>query len=90
MRIPKTLKIGGHTVKVEIKKLENDCGFYDNRRGLIVIDSEMPRTLKESTLLHEIIHVLNSTLSEKEIGHMFQDSLAEQLYQVLSENGFLK
>lgn len=90
MTIPKTLKIGGHTIKVELKKLDNLCGYYENKKGLIVIDSEMPQTLIESTLIHEIMHVMNSTIGEHTIGHSLQDSLAEQLYQVLRDNKLLK
>lgn len=90
MTIPKKLKIGAHTIKVELKKLDNVCGYYENKKGLIVIDSEMPKTLQESTLIHEVIHVMNSTIGEHTIGHSFQDSLAEQLYQVLRDNKLLK
>ena len=90
MKIPKTVKIGAHTIKVEIKPLDRDCGYYEHKKGLIVIDADMPQSLQESTFIHEVIHVMNSTISEGTVGHALQDSLAEQLYQVLKENKFLK
>lgn len=83
--IPNYLKIGGHHVTIVFKEME-DCGVWEESRGEICINSNMPQSRQESTLIHEILHVLNSTLSETREGHILHDSLAEQLYQVLKDN----
>lgn len=85
MKIPTKLKIGGHMVTVLEKEMD-DCGTFDDEKMTITINSKMPQSRKESTLIHEIMHVFNSTLSESREGHSLQDSLAEQLYQVLKDN----
>lgn len=82
---PKELKIGAHKIKIVFREME-DCGQWEETSGEIVINSRLPKSRQESTLIHEIIHVCNSTLSESREGHSLQDSLAEQLYQVLKDN----
>ena len=90
MEIPKELKIGGHVVKiVEVSKeeaIEKDyCGETSYQEDIIRLDSSMSQTWKESSLIHEILHNLNTTMN-----HEFLDSLAEQIYQVLKDNNLLK
>lgn len=84
-KLPTKLKIGAHTVTVTVKAMEN-CGEWDETKSEISIGSHLPKERMESTLIHEIIHVFNTTLSETREGHILQDSLAEQLYQVLKDN----
>ena len=90
MKIPKNLKIGGHTIKVEISHLENDNGISDFEKNLITICDTLPQDQKESTLFHEMMHFMNSTFSENQLNHLLLDSLAEQLYQILKDNNLLK
>jgi len=92
MVIPKQLKIGGHLVTVDqTQDLEESAGDFDVRKGLIRIDRGLPQSHKEAALIHEILcHVINSSLSGSEVGHALLDSMAEQLYQVLSDNKLLK
>lgn len=88
----KTLKIGGHTFELIIKSLGDNSpiiGETDFNKRTITIDGETSLSYKESTLIHEFIHASNTTLDGNEIGHIFLDSLAEQLYQILSDNGLL-
>lgn len=88
MIIPKKLKIGGHEYKV-IVSTENlgadDYGELDMETNTISISPRIPQTNKESTLIHEIMHAINTTLD-----HELLDSLSEQLYQVLKDNNLLK
>lgn len=88
MKIPKQLKIGAHTYKVEVTDSGLDLGDYgelDIETNTIKISSKLPQTNKESTLIHEIMHAINTTLD-----HELLDSLAEQVYQVLKDNKLLK
>ncbi len=84
MKIPSKLKIGGHQFTVVVKEFE-ECGRTERTRNRIIIDADLTQSQKESTLIHEILHVINN-----EIAHPLLDSLAEQLYQVLSDNKLLK
>lgn len=79
--IPTSLKIGGHLITIKQVELEEDNGYYESAENTITINSKLPLSQKESTLIHEILHVLNGTLS-----HTLLDSLSEQLYQVLKDN----
>lgn len=84
MEISKKLKIGGHSIKVifhdPILGTSNEA-HLDNSKNLIVIDSTLSHSAQAVSLLHEILHRMNST-----IDHVFMASLAEQLYQVLKDN----
>lgn len=86
-----TLKIGGHRVKVKLDPHmpEGMDAEYQSDNLLIRICSDVPPTIKESSLIHEIFHVLNGTFDSEVLGHALMDSLAEQLYQVLADNGLL-
>lgn len=91
MKIPKSLKIGGHVFKIEMKKELNNMGSCDTSKNLIVIDADMPQDQKEATLIHEMLHAMNTTFDGGHpYTHALLDSLAEQIYQVLSDNNLLK
>lgn len=90
MNIPKKLKIGGHQFRVELVEgnnldEDNTCGKCDKNKNTILISKSLSQSQKEVTLFHEIIHAVNGELEEEIV-----DSLAEQLYQVLSANNLLK
>lgn len=89
--MPKELKIGSHTWRIVFEKLpENELGSTDWDTLTISISNTLPLSLQKSTLIHEILHACNSSLGDSEIGHALLDSLAEQLTQVLVDNGLLK
>lgn len=94
MQIPTSLKVGAHTYKVVLTDREEDLdgatGCMSDDEATIWIDKRCPRSVQESTLIHEILHCMNSTLGESEFGHALIDSLSEQFYQVLTENNLLK
>lgn len=94
MKIPKKLKIGAVYYDVVVAAMSEKLGGadwdgevrYDRKNGhKIYINADMTREAQETTLIHEVLHCLNSTMS-----HEFLDSLAEQLYQVFSDNKLLK
>ena len=89
MKIPKTLKIGGHVYKVVLQgssKLDNvNIGCTSRKENEIVLDISLPQDQIEATFFHEVLHTLNN-----ELAHPIIDSLAEQLYQVFLDNHLLK
>lgn len=92
MIIPKKVKIGAITYQVRIQNSWFERGdvdgetFYNEPEGnVIYIFSGLSREAQEATFIHEALHCMNST-----VNHEFLDSLAEQLYQFLSDNKLLK
>lgn len=91
MKIPKRLKIGGHSVRVDCSEiLPGINGEANSSRNEIKICKSLVQSQKESTLIHEIFHLLNTTMDGDRLGHAFLDSFSEQFYQVLSDNDMLK
>jgi len=87
MKIPSKLKIGGHVFKVVVGDCET-MGQTNFNKSIITISDDLPKDQQESTLIHEIMHTLNTTWGARE--HSLLDSLSEQIYQVLSDNKMLR
>lgn len=83
MKLPKKLKIGGHTFTVELlDKLENDAfGTTMQAKNLLQFRKGIPASQLESTFLHEILHVINYNLTEEQVEY-----IANGLYQVIVDN----
>lgn len=86
MEYPNQLKIGAHTIQVVIAESWEgseacDYGEFVKEKGTIYIKEGLPPSLLLSTLVHEVFHVINSTLD-----HALLDSLSEQVAQVLWDN----
>lgn len=93
MMIPNKLKIGGHVYSIVMTEdddiLDGATGCMQEQEATIWIDSRMPKSIQESTLIHEVLHATATTLGDTDLGHALIDSISEQLYQVLSDNGLL-
>lgn len=90
-KLPKKVKIGGHTFKIVFKELEDDNGSLDWRTNTITIDSKLPLNHQWATLVHEAMHCFNTTLdTQNDFGHALLDSLSEQFYAFLVDNKILK
>lgn len=63
----------------------DDNGQANTDLNEILIRKQITQSQKEATLLHEAMHFCNTTIK-----HDLLDSLAEQLYQILSDNKLLK
>ena len=74
------LKIGGITYKVIIKDLE-ELGKTDFTKSEIYLDSKLNQDQKIATLIHEVIHCINSQLSEKDV-----EFLAQATFQIIKDN----
>ena len=103
MKIPKTIKIGGHQYTVIFPYVFTErfdqCGDHDGSTKTIrITDNEYNVKRANSsiivTLIHEILHAIDQTT-----GHdMFQgnegekhiEALSEGIYQVLMDNPKLK
>jgi len=88
MKIPRTVKIGAHTILVDEVEFGDDsnlCGDNAYVEGRIRLNKALPQTQKEASFIHEAMHTMNTTLD-----HSLLDSLAEQMYQFLHDNDLLK
>ena len=86
MKIPKKLKIGGHSVKVEIVEtipgdFPNAGGSWTESQNLIQICKSQVASQQEASLMHEILHAINYNFTEEQV-----EFLAQAFYQVLRDN----
>jgi hypothetical protein len=85
MKIPKKIKSQGLWWSIKLVDDMDDLGKTDYDKQTIEIRSHLSKHQQEITLLHEILHTINTTLN-----HDTLDSFAIQLHQVLSDNNLLK
>lgn len=90
MKIPKTIKIGGHLYKIRLEKEIENMGTCSAKSNTIVIEANMSQDQQEATLIHEIFHAMNTTFGSDVLSHSLLDSFSEQMYAVLKENNLLK
>jgi uncharacterized protein YpuA (DUF1002 family) len=95
MKIPRSVKISSHRIKVKIRKkvtgeMADTFGFANLTHNEIVLRSHLggkpvPESVKAETFLHEIIHHVSSnygiSLTEKEV-----QQLGTTLLQVIRNN----
>ena len=67
MRLPKSVKIGGHDVAILEVDLEDNFGKYDRVNLTIEIRKDASPSQKAATLLHEMLHAIwgESDLTKK-------------------------
>ena len=97
MKIPKTLKIGNLTYKVEFMSAElsdakavfGDSSVLDQR---IRIGNGSSKEKQEDTFVHEIVHsvLTQAGYFEESKNEVMVKALANGLYQVLRDNDLLK
>ena len=83
------MKIGSHRIKIVFAELEEDNAKFDWSKNTITIEESLPPDQMFSALIHEVMHVCNSTLDSSDMGHALLDSLAEQLSDVLIANDMI-
>lgn len=86
MKIPKSLKIGGHIITIEQKPLveiDSECngGWAIWELNKIIIASDIPETRQMEVLIHEVIHFVNIYLDEESVTY-----LASILFQIWYDN----
>lgn len=85
MSIPKQVIIGGHVISVrEVPNLtgrHGECGSFQLTSLAIEIDDKLPASLKEETLMHEVIEAINA-IYELELPHRSIQILGVALHQV--------
>ena len=89
VKVPNKIKIGTHTYTVELDPHLNsddkDYGQVNYRTQKIKIWSEAPLSIRNQSLLHEIIH-LGQNIYRVEISDPDIDRVAETIGQFLMDN----
>lgn len=95
--IPEKIKVGGHIIEVQVTEFRiqldindgeitdrNADGFWDPRFNRIYINPRLPKNQQGVTLIHEILHVIDSDLEHETVEYIAQD-----IYQVIKDNNLL-
>ena len=104
MKIPKSLKVGGHTYKVilpyHFKEKYDIFGQSHHPSQEIRIGTDDGNGIRrneegiETTFIHEILHCVDKIYNGDELfeklGETGIEKIAEGLYQVFKDNGLLK
>lgn len=103
MKTPKQIKIGTHYFEVTEQKRKHNSDFQDGTYGYtidkdntIVLDIEMPLSMKRVTLFHEVLHAIRfiyggsyqppKTTTYGEWEHYWIGMVEEPVVQVLRDN----
>lgn len=84
MNFPKELKILGHHYKIKLIEGLTSEGSYSTEKSTILINADLPESQRWSTLFHEILHTVNSELSETDV-----EFLSQILYCILKDNKYI-
>lgn len=104
MKIPKSIKIGGHVWEIKypytFQERSDRWGQCDDaKKQVLVSDSDVngaPRAKSSVmiTFIHEILHALDFFTGQKifdgESGEMKAAGLSEAIFQVLVDNQYIK
>ena len=90
------MKINVLGVDVSVKEVDVVCkedpmrGMYDYLTATITIDRNMPTTMKNNVLAHELLHAIFDMLGYEELRDDEQkvQSIATAIYQVFGQNVF--
>jgi hypothetical protein len=81
IKLPKQLKIGGITYKIELAPMGDDLGQTDFRTSLIRVNEALNDEQKLAAFIHECFHAINPQLTEEQV-----DYLALSVNQILVDN----
>ena len=85
----KKINIMGHEFKVKYENPRpwacNAMGRMDELTNTICVNSELPQSQQEATLIHEIVHVIFST-NGIDVSEEVVTVLASGLYEIIATN----
>lgn len=88
MKFKDKYKIGGHWFDLKLTPCDNidgGVGDFDRNNGIIRVSSDLQKSHREQAFLHEVMHIVNNEMEEKEIEY-----LSQAIYAFLSDNDMLK
>lgn len=75
MKIPNIIKIGSHIVKIEFQEdyfdKDGGKGRWDDKKGIIYIEKNMPKDRELTVFIHECLEVINDVY-QLELGGQYE------------------
>jgi len=90
MKVPKEIKVGSHTYAIRFNQDVTDAGEYgrvNHRTQLMELAPERPQSQRATSLIHELLHIVNNVYNNRRCQEDDIDALAEGLGQILKEQG---
>lgn len=92
MKIPKSIKVGGHTYEIvfndNLWMNEGNIGqSHHNTRQRIEIEPKLHPDQIGCTFLHEVTHAINRVYNNNQLGESDVNAISEGIFQVLSDIG---
>lgn len=93
VKVPDSIKIGGHKYKISFDKLreladENNYGDINHRRQRIRINPDRPESQRREAFIHEILHCVAHTYGGRpDVEESLISTLSEGLNQMFDELG---
>ena len=91
MKIPKTVKVGGHTYEIkyasDLVRDDNQLGVMCWQRGEMLLESRQSESSLATTFLHEMLHAIDRHYNSRRLSEEDTDRLSEGLFQALSDMG---
>ena len=84
MKIPKTIKVGSITYKVEFidaQELDDNNGDCNQGNCIIRINKDAPQEMQEKVFWHEVTHAWNITWEEETV-----ENIAQMITTLISDN----
>lgn len=87
MKVPKTIKVFGHTFKIKYTTSEEQRGkgTYDSWYHVININSDIPENQQAEVLLHEILELLKCELDLR-LPHNVLTAISTALFGCIRDN----
>ena len=79
MKLPSTVKLGGHTIEVQETETEDWYGRYHRAGLLIEIRKDQSPSQKAASLLHELLHAI---WGESDLPKKFNENGEEEVVTV--------
>lgn len=75
MKIPKSLKIGGHIITIEqrpLVEIDSECngGWAIWEQNKIIIANDIPENRQMEILIHEVLHFVNIYMEEETVTYI--------------------
>ncbi|KKL20173.1 hypothetical protein LCGC14_2458140 [marine sediment metagenome] len=90
MRVPKTITIGTHTYRITFDPYlildKGKRGNINHRTQWITIDPSLSGSVKNTTLVHEVLHIIQEVYSVS-LGEGDTDRIAEGIAEMLAGFG---
>jgi len=99
VKIPETVKIGGHVYKVirnykfkerTDRRGQIDYGLKEIRLQEEDISGKYVRSEVEQTFIHELLHAVENIYNSQNLNEEIIERLSQGLYQVLKDNKMLR